>query len=60
MFVADTASSKQLAPCLASAHRCWWWPFGRGLHQQQPLASFPLGSAITAANLQRDPSLGGG
>ena len=58
VFVSDASTVKQLRPCLASV-RSWWWPFG-AQQQQQPLATFPLSSAITATNILHIPDLGSG
>ncbi|GAX75537.1 hypothetical protein CEUSTIGMA_g2980.t1 [Chlamydomonas eustigma] len=59
MFISETASHQHLKPCMGSHSKSrWWWPFSSAM--QQPLASFPLSSAITAANILRDPQLGRG
>lgn len=59
MFVSESASKKQLGACLASSGRRWWWP--RQPQPPQPLASFPLSSALTAANIMlQEPRSGGG
>lgn len=64
LFISDTATGKQLKPCMASSRSWWWWPIGGGgggsPQKQLSLASFPLSSAITAANILRSPELGSG